>query len=58
MQLGPMKTLGPIKTSLPNIQSLEITADGCIEWVFNSKAVFLNKLLSFAYDKYGSFERR
>ena len=53
-----VKMSAAMASSLPNTQSSEITADGCIERVFNSKEVSLNKLLIFAYDKYGSFERR
>ena len=53
-----MTTFAPIDTSFPILDSLEITADGWTMGLSSSYNVFLNSVVSFAYDKYGSSDIR
>ena len=56
--IGPITTFAPIDTSLPILDSFEMTADGWTVALSNSYIDFLNKVVSFAYARYGSSDIR
>ena len=58
IQFGPITTLAPIDTSLPILDSFEMTAVGWTIALSNSYIDFLNKVVSFAYARYGSSDTR
>ena len=51
IQFGPITTFAPIDTFSPILDSLEITAEGCITGLSISKIDFLNKVVNFAKAK-------